>query len=71
MRLKTAEMLAAKGDTGGEKEQIVERLTSAHHRFMNRVGEYQIVLTLSIDFYQKVNKVKHSPGPPFMEPLFK
>ncbi|XP_041477901.1 uncharacterized protein LOC121425834 isoform X6 [Lytechinus variegatus] len=57
MRLKTAEMLGAKGDTGGEKEQVVERLTSAHHRFMNRVGEYQIVLTLSIDFYKKVNKV--------------
>ncbi|XP_071495752.1 uncharacterized protein [Diadema antillarum] len=57
MRLKTAEMLGAKGDTGGEKERIVERLTSVHHQFMNRVADYQVVLTLSIDFYQKVNKV--------------
>ena len=59
MRLKTAEMLGAKGgDLKGEKEQIVQRLTSAHQRFMNRVADYQVVLTLSIDFYQKVNKVR-------------
>nr|XP_006823021.1 PREDICTED: titin-like [Saccoglossus kowalevskii] len=53
-RVKTAEMLALKGDTHGEKDLIVNELVKVHQRFQARLNEYQILLTMTISFYKSV-----------------
>ena len=56
-RLKTAEMLALKGDTRGQKEQIVNELIRVHQRFQARMNEYQILIKMTIEFFKNVSQV--------------
>lgn len=57
-RLKTAEMLALKGDTRGQKEQIVNELIRVHQRFQARMNEYQILIRMTIEFFKNVSQVR-------------
>lgn len=56
-RLKTAEMLALKGDTRGQKEQIVNELIRVHQRFQARMNEYQVLIKMTIEFFKNVSQV--------------
>ena len=55
--LKTAELLAAKGDTKGQKDQIVSELVKVHQRFQGRINEYQMLLKMTIEFYRHIGQV--------------
>ncbi|XP_071940991.1 triple functional domain protein-like [Antedon mediterranea] len=57
LRLKTAEMLALKGDTKGEKDAIVEELLAVHEGLQGRIIELQILLTVSKSFFDNMRKV--------------
>ena len=57
--LKTAELLSLKGDTKGQKDQIVNELLKVHTRFQARIAEYQVLLNMTIGFYKNLNKVLH------------
>ncbi|RUS90398.1 hypothetical protein EGW08_001893, partial [Elysia chlorotica] len=55
--LKTAEMLAAKGDTKGQKDQIVNELLKVHQRFQARINEYQILIKMTLEFYKHIGEL--------------
>ncbi|XP_074642495.1 uncharacterized protein LOC141899810 [Tubulanus polymorphus] len=55
--LKTAEMLALKGDTKGQKDQIVNELLKVHQRFQARIGEYKTLLTMTIAFFKNLEQL--------------
>lgn len=55
--LKTAEMLSMKGDTKGQKEQIVNELLKVHTRFQARITEYQLLINMAIKFFQNLSQV--------------
>lgn len=55
--LKTAEMLGFKGDTKGQKDQIVNELVRVHQRFQARINEYQLLLKMTIQFFQNLHQV--------------
>ena len=55
--LKTAEMLALKGDTQGQREQIINELMRVHTRFQARVSEYRVLLNMAVKFFQDLSKV--------------
>ncbi len=55
--LKTAEMLSLKGDTQGQKEQIINELLKVHTRFQARITEYQVLLSMTIKFFKNLNQV--------------
>ncbi|CAG5126015.1 unnamed protein product [Candidula unifasciata] len=52
--LKTAELLSLKGDTKGQKDQIINELVKVHQRFQSRINEYQILLKMTIEFYKHI-----------------
>jgi len=55
--LKTAEMLSLKGDTQGQRDQIVNELMRVHTRFQARVSEYHTLLNMAVKFFQDLSKV--------------
>ena len=55
--VRTAEMLGLKGDTGGEKDRIVDDLMKVHHRFQERLTEYQVLLKMTVAFFLDVKQV--------------
>ena len=55
--LKAAEMLSLKGDTQGQREQIVSELMRVHTRFQARVAEYRTLLNMAVTFFQDLAKV--------------
>ncbi|CAH1789041.1 unnamed protein product, partial [Owenia fusiformis] len=55
--LKTAEMLAAKGDTHGQKDQIVNELLKVHTRFNARVSEYKVLINMTIRFFKNLHQL--------------
>jgi len=55
--LKTAEMLALKGDTQGQRDQIIGELMRVHTRFQARVSEYHTLLKMAVKFFQDLAKV--------------
>ncbi|XP_025104045.1 coiled-coil domain-containing protein 141-like isoform X3 [Pomacea canaliculata] len=55
--LKTAELLSLKGDTRGQKEQIVNELIRVHQRFQARMNEYQILIKMTIQFFKNVSQL--------------
>jgi len=50
-------MLSLKGDTRGQKEQIVNELIKVHQRFHARIHEYQILLKMTIQFFKNLDQV--------------
>lgn len=55
--MKTAEELASKGDTKGQKDQIINELVKVHQRFQARITEYQILLKMTIQFFGSLHQV--------------
>ena len=58
--LKTAELLSLKGDTQGQRDQIVAELMRVHTRFQARVSEYHTLLNMAVRFFQDLSKVRTS-----------
>jgi len=58
--LKTAEMLALKGDTQGQRDQIISELMRVHTRFQARVSEYLTLLNMAVRFFTDLAKVRIS-----------
>lgn len=56
--LRTAEMLSLKGDTRGQKDQIVNELLKVHDRFQARIAEYQVLLKMTITFFKNLHQVR-------------
>ena len=50
-------MLSLKGDTRGQKEQIMNELIKVHQRFQARIHEYQILLKMTIQFFKNLDQV--------------
>jgi hypothetical protein len=55
--LKTVELLSLKGDTHGQRDQIVNELLKAHTRFLARIGEYRFLLNMSEKFFENLDQV--------------
>jgi len=55
--LRTAEMLSLKGDTRGQRDQIVNELLRVHTRFQARFNEYKILLKMSVKFFESIDKL--------------
>ena len=55
--LKAAELLSLKGDTRGQKEQIVNELLKVHTRFQARITEYQVLLNMTVKFFQNLGQL--------------
>ncbi|KAK3083136.1 hypothetical protein FSP39_014900 [Pinctada imbricata] len=55
--LSTAELLSLKGDTKGQKDQIVNELIKVHQRFTARIHEYQILLKMTIQFFSNLDQL--------------
>lgn len=56
--LKTVELLSLKGDTHGQRDQIVNELLKAHARFLARIGEYRFLLNMAEKFFGNLDQVK-------------
>jgi hypothetical protein len=50
-------MLSLKGDTKGQRDQIVNELMRVHTRMQARVNEYRILLNMAVKFYEDLSKV--------------
>eukprot|EP00058_Branchiostoma_floridae_P012492 XP_002597980.1 hypothetical protein BRAFLDRAFT_79788 [Branchiostoma floridae] len=55
--VKTAEMLAARGETGPQKESLIMDLLRVHQRFQARLAEYILLLEMAIAFFDNINKL--------------
>ena len=51
-------MLSLKGDTKGQKDQIVNELLKVHTRFQARITEYQLLINMAIKFFKNLSQVK-------------
>ena len=63
--LKRAEVLSLQGDTGGQKDAIVNELLKVHSRFQARIAEYQLLLNMTIQFFKNLAQVL----PPSLAPV--
>lgn len=55
--LKSAELLSLRGDTRGQKEQIINQLLKVHTRFIARIGEYKFLLNMATKFFDNLKQV--------------
>lgn len=55
--LKTAELLSLRGDTRGQRDQIVNELLKVHTRFQARIGEYRYLLNMATKFFENLTEV--------------
>ena len=46
-----------KGDTKGQKEQIVNELIKVRQRFHARIHEYQILIKMTIQFFRNLDQL--------------
>ena len=56
--LKTAEMLGLRGDTHGQRDQIISDLLKVHTRFQARITEYQVLLNMTAKFFKNLEQVR-------------
>ena len=54
---KTAELLSLKGDTRGQRDQVINDLLKVHTRFTARIGEYRFLLNMTEKFFENLNQV--------------
>ena len=45
------------GDTGGEKEGVVDELVQTHTRFQSRLSEYVTLLEMTLNFFTNLEEV--------------
>lgn len=55
--MSTAELLSLKGNTKGQKDQIINELIKVRQRFTARIHEYQILLKMTIQFFRNLDQV--------------
>ena len=57
-RLRTAEQLNLRGETNGQKEQIVNELVKAHQHFLSRINHTRSFLHSMINYYKNTSKIE-------------
>lgn len=55
--INVAETLGARGDTHGQKEQIVDELAKRAHRFQARIEEYETLLRRATSFFANLREL--------------
>jgi hypothetical protein len=57
-RLRTAEQLSMRGETNGQKEQIVNELVKAHQQYLSRINQTRSFLHTMINYYKNTFKIE-------------
>ncbi|CAF3449488.1 unnamed protein product [Rotaria socialis] len=57
-RLKTAEQLGARGETNGQKEQIVNELIKTQQQFLTRINQTRSFLHTMVNYYKNASKME-------------
>ncbi|CAF3636008.1 unnamed protein product [Rotaria sordida] len=57
-RLRTAEQLGMRGETNGQKEQIVNELVKAHQQYLSRINQTRSFLHTMINYYKNTSKIE-------------
>lgn len=57
-RLRTAEQLGLRGETYGQKEQIVNELVKIHQQFLSQINQTRNFLHTIINYYKNVSKIE-------------
>ena len=57
-RLRTAEQLGMRGETNGQKEQIVSELVKTHQQYLCRVNHVRTFLHTMINYYKNTSKIE-------------
>jgi len=55
--LKAAEMISLKGDTRGQRDQVINELLKVHTRFQARVGEYRFLINMATKFFENLSQL--------------
>ena len=55
--LKTAELLSLKGNTRGQRDELVNEILKVHTRFTARLGEYRFLLNMAEQFFNNLAQV--------------
>jgi len=56
--LKTAELLSLKGNTRGQRDELVNEILKVHSRFSARLGEYRFLLNMAEKFFNNLSQVR-------------
>jgi len=59
--LKTAELLSLKGNTRGQRDELVTEILKVHTRFTARLGEYRFLLNMAEQFFNNLAQVTRRP----------
>ncbi len=57
-RLRTAEQLALRGETHGQKDQIVNELVKVHQQYLSRINQTRSFLHTMINYYKNTSKIE-------------
>ncbi|CAF2499044.1 unnamed protein product [Rotaria sp. Silwood2] len=57
-RLRTAEQLGMRGETNGQKEQIVNELVKVHQQFLSHISQTRSFLHIMINYYKNTSKIE-------------
>ncbi|CAF0743307.1 unnamed protein product [Adineta steineri] len=57
-RLRIAEQLSMRGETNGQKEQIVNELVKVHQQYLSRINQTRSFLHTMIDYYKNTSKIE-------------
>ncbi len=57
-RLRTAEQLGMRGETHGQKEQIVNELVKMHQQYLSRINLTRSFLHTMINYYKNTSKIE-------------
>lgn len=57
-RLRTAEQLGMRGETNGQKDQIVNDLVKTHQQYLSRVNHVRTFLHTMINYYKNTSKIE-------------
>lgn len=57
-RLTTAEQLGLRGDTHGQKEEIVNELVKVHQQYLTRINHTRSFLHTMINYYKNTTKIE-------------
>ena len=57
-RLTTAEQLGIRGETNGQKEQIVNELVKAHQQYLTRINQTRSFLHTMINYYKNTSRIE-------------
>ena len=55
--MKKAELLSLKGNTRGQRDELVNEILKVHTRFTARLGEYRFLLNMAEKFFNNLSQV--------------